>query len=50
MFLQVGFESVQSLLFIGGRIHPDFNLVEALPDLDSDAVHDIDEFVLGTDG
>lgn len=50
MFFKVRFESVQPFLLIGGRIHPYFNLIEALPNLDPDAVHDVDEFVLGTDG
>ncbi len=47
ILLQVCPESVQPLPLAGKRIHPNLNFVEILPYLDPDAVHDVDELVLG---
>jgi hypothetical protein len=42
MLLQETFKPVQFFFLIGGRVHPDFDLVKAFSYFNSNAVHDVD--------
>lgn len=42
-------QAIESVLLIGSWIKPYFYLIKALSDLDPDAAHNIDKFILRTD-
>jgi hypothetical protein len=50
VLLEEAFEAIQSILLISTGIHPYLDLIEAFPDFYSYSIHDIDIFVLRTDG